>query len=245
MFRTFVWFLYFSLYQVLLIPVLLKANRLAAEKRIQELDALSYAVAVPWARSLLKLAGCTVQVNGAENLPENSAVLFVSNHQSNFDIPLLIAYINGSKGFVAKESLGRFPLLNQWMRHIHCVFIKRGSPRDAAAAITAGVRNLKAGYSMVIFPEGTRSADGSLQEFKAGALKLATKAGVPVVPIAINGSIKMMRKGSLIIHPAQVELTVLPPVMPEAYDANDTVGLAEAVKAAIAAVLPPIERNAS
>jgi len=245
MFRTFIWFLYFCLHQIFIFPALLKANRLAKENRTAELDALSHAIAVPWARSLLKLAGCTVHVKGAENLPKDTAVLFVSNHRSNFDIPLLIAHIDGPKGFIAKESLEKLPLISQWMRHIHCVFIKRGSPRDAAAAINAGIRNLKAGYSMVIFPEGTRSVDGSLQEFKPGALKLLRRPAVPLVPVAINGSINMMRKGSLIIQPAQVELTVLPPIMPQDYDPNDTVGLSDSVKAAIEAQLLSIERTSS
>lgn len=239
MFRTLIWFIYFCLYQIFIFPSLLRANRLAAENRTEELDALAAATAVPWAQSLLKLAGCTVRVTGAENIPENTPVLFVSNHQSNFDIPILIAHINRPKGFIAKESLEKLPLVSQWMRHIHCVFIKRGSPRDAAVAINEGIRTLKGGYSMVIFPEGTRSTDGALQDFKPGALKLATKAGVPMVPVTINGSIKMMRKGSFIIQPADVELIISPPVLPETYETNDTVVLSDQVKSIIEGHLSP------
>lgn len=245
MFRTFIWFIYFCLYQIFIFPSLLRANRLAAEDRTSELDALANAIAVPWARSLLKLAGCQVRVTGAENVPADTAVLFVSNHQSNFDIPILIAHIDRPKGFIAKESLEKLPLISQWMRHIHCVFIKRGSPRDAAAAINAGIRTLKSGYSMVIFPEGTRSSSGALQEFKPGALKLATKAGVPIVPVTINGSVRMMRKGSIIIRPAIVELTLSPPIFPEAYDTNDTVALSDQLEAIIAGHLSPPEGTPS
>lgn len=233
MFRTLIWFIYFWLYQVFIFPSLLKANRLAAENKTAELDSLVNAIAIPWARSLLKLAGCKVHVIGAENVPENTAVLFVSNHQSNFDIPILMAHIDREKGFVAKENLEKLPLISQWMRHIHCVFIKRGSPRDAAIAINQGIKLLKAGYSMVIFPEGTRSKDGALQEFKPGALKLATKAGVPIVPVAISGSIHMMRKGSLVIHPSEVTLIISPAILPETYETNDTVALSEQAKTII------------
>ncbi len=233
MFRTLIWFIYFVLYQVVIFPSLLKANRLASENRTEELDTLAAATAIPWARSLLKLAGCQVHVTGAENIPQDTPVLFVSNHQSNFDIPILMAHIDRPKGFIAKESLEKLPLVSQWMRHIHCVFIKRGSPRDAAAAINQGIKLLKSGYSLVIFPEGTRSTDGALQEFKPGALKLATKAGVPMVPVTISGSIQMMRKGSLIIHPATVQLTISPAIAPETYETQDTVVLSDQVKAII------------
>lgn len=238
MFRTLIWFIYFCLYQIYLIPSLMKANRLASENRTSELDALANAIATTWAGSLLKLAGCNVHVTGAENLPQNTPVLFVSNHQSNFDIPILVASIDHPKGFIAKESLEKIPLLSKWMGHLHCVYMKRGSPREAAIAINEGVRFLKTGYSMVIFPEGTRSQDGFLQNFKPGALKLATKAGVPIVPVTINGSINMMRKGSLIIHPADVEVIISPPVLPETY-ANDTVILSDKVKDIIEENLSP------
>lgn len=243
MLRTVVWFIYFCIYQVLIFPSLLKANRLAAENRTPELDALAYATAYPWAKALLKLAGCQVRITGTENIPQNEPVLFVSNHQSNFDIPILLASVGRPTGFIAKESLEKLPLVSQWMRHIHCVFIKRGSPRDAAVAINQGIGFLKAGYSMVIFPEGTRSQDGFLQEFKPGALKLATKASVPMVPIAIDGSIKMMRKGSFIIHPAVVTLTILPPILPEEYAVNDTVVLSDQIKGTIEAQLASSGRS--
>jgi len=233
MFRTLIWFIYFCLYQVFIFPSLLKAIRLAADNRTAELDVLANATAVPWSLSLLKLAGCRVHVTGAENIPQNTPVLFVSNHQSNFDIPILMAHTDRPTGFIAKESLEKIPLVSQWMRHIHCVFIKRGSPRDAAAAINQGVRFLKSGYSMVIFPEGTRSKDGFLQEFKPGALKLATKAGVPMVPVTISGSINMMRKGSFVIHPSDVELIISPAIMPESYETTDTVVLSDQVKTII------------
>lgn len=234
MFRTLIWFTYFWLYQLSILPALFKANRYAVENKTAQLDELSNRIAGPWALSLLKLAGCTVTVKGIENIPVNSPVLYVANHQSNFDIPILMAHIPYPKGFVAKESLEKLPLISQWMRHIHCVFIKRGSPRDAAAAINQGIALLKQGYSMVVFPEGTRSKDGNLQEFKPGALKLATKAAVPMVPVAISGSINMMKKGSLIIHPAAVTVTISPPVPTESYAHTDTVVLCDTVKQTIA-----------
>lgn len=238
MLRTIIWFIYFFLYQIALIPRLRKANRLASENRIAELDAMVSSTAPKWALSLLNLAGSHVTVRGLENVPKNVPVVFVANHQSNFDIPLIMAYVGRPVGFIAKDSMEKFPFINKWMAYIHCVSIKRGSPREAAAAINRGIANLKAGHSMVIFPEGTRSPDGALQEFKPGALKLATKAGVPIVPVAISGSINLMRKGSWIIRPADVTLTVGEPILPEYYESNETNSLSEQIKTTIEGHLP-------
>lgn len=238
MLRTLIWFIYFFLYQIALIPRLQKANRLAAENRSNELDDLIRDTAPNWALSLLKLAGSRVTLKNSENIPHDVPVVFVSNHQSNFDIPLIMAYIGRPVGFIAKDSMEKFPFINKWMSYIHCVYIKRGSPREAAAAINKGIANLKAGHSMVIFPEGTRSPDGALLEFKAGALKLATKANVPIVPVVISGSIAMMQKGSWIIRPADVTLTVCKPVMPEDYESTETNSLSEQIKNTIQEHLP-------
>lgn len=237
MFRTAIWFLYFFAYQAVMIPDLIKAERLEKSGLTQELEAHATQISVTWATRLLKLAGCSFTVEGIENIPTDRAVLFTPNHQSNFDIPLLMSVLGRPAGFIAKESMGKFPLINRWMVLLHCVFIRRGSPRDAAAAINKGIANLKAGHSMIVFPEGTRSPDGSLLEFKAGSLKLATKAQVPIVPVAIDGSIDMMKKGSLIIRPAKVHITVLAPIMPETYETADTGALSETVRSAVEARL--------
>lgn len=237
MLRTIIWFIYFWLYQIIALPNLLRANRLAAKGMLAERDALAARQALGWSRSLLWLAGCRVQVTGAEQIPEG-AVVYVSNHQGAFDIPILLGSIEKPKGFIAKDSLEKMPGVGHWMQHIHCVFIKRGNPREAIVAISQGVQKLKEGHSMVIFPEGTRSKDGALLEFKAGALKLATKAGVPIVPVAIDGSVAMMQKGSWVIHPADVAVTVFPPFLPETYKDLDTNELTEQLKQTIASVLP-------
>ncbi len=238
MLRTLIWFIYFFLYQLALLPTLLKANRLNAKGQTGEVDAIAARTAPKWAQSLLNLTGSRIRVTGAENIPPGTPVVFVSNHQSNFDIPILIASLGRPVGFIAKDGMQKFPLINRWMQHIHCVFIKRGSPRDAAAAISRGIANLKQGYSMVIFPEGTRSKDGGIQDFKPGALKLATKAGVPIIPVTINGSFDMMRKGSIIIRPAKVELIICEPIMPGAYEATDTNSLSDQIKTIIKGHLP-------
>lgn len=233
MLRTIIWFIYFWIYQVLAYPKLRKMDHLAAAERLEERDAFVGPEIEKWALSLLKVAGCRVEISGAENLIQDRPVLYVSNHQGNFDIPILLGHIQGRKGFVAKDSIEKMPLVNRWMKHIHCVFMDRDNLRQSAAAINEGIRNLKGGTSMVIFPEGTRSHDGNLLEFKPGALKLGTKPGVPIIPITINGSVHMMPKGSYGIKPSLVKVFIHPAVMPEDYEGVDTVALTETIKETI------------
>lgn len=237
MLRTLIWFIYFWLYQLTALGRLKKADRLLAEEKIQERDAFVGPEVQRWAKGLLKVAGCEVELIGREHLIEDRPVLYVSNHQGNFDIPILLGHLPGNKGFIAKDSLEKMPLVSRWMKHIHCVFMNRENLRQSAAAINEGIRHLKAGYSMVIFPEGTRSLDGELGEFKPGALKLGTKAAAPIIPVTISGSIHMMPKGSLAIKPAKVKVIIHPAILPENYESKDTVELAEEIKQLIGAAL--------
>lgn len=237
MFRTLIWFIYFWLYQLGAYPKLRKADWYMAQEKIAERDAMVSPEIEKWSLSLLKLAGCEVEVIGRENLIASQPVLYVSNHQGNFDIPILLGHLPGMKGFVAKDSIEKMPLVNRWMKHIHCVFMNRENLRQSAAAINEGIRNIKAGYSMVIFPEGTRSKDGNLLEFKPGAFKLGTKPAAPIVPVTISGSIHMMPKGSIAIRPSKVKVTIHPAIMPETYAGQDTVDLSEQVKAIITTAL--------
>ena len=237
MFRTLVWFIYFWLYQLWAYPKLRKADRLLAEGKIKERDALINDYAPKWAKSLIRLAGCEVTVVGQENVPKDQAVVFVGNHQGNFDIPLIMGYIDHPKAFIAKDSIEKMPLVSRWMKHMNCVFMNRDNLRQSAESIVKGTKYVKEGYSMVIFPEGTRSLDGELLEFKPGALKLATKAKAPIVPFTISGTIRMMNKGSLIIKPAKVTLTLHAPILPESYEGVDTIELTNQIEALIKTAL--------
>lgn len=237
MIRTLFWFIYFWVYQGSSIFKLKKADKLFAEGKIEERDAFVAPEVTRWANGLLWAAGCKVELVGTENLCLDQPVLYVSNHQGNFDIPILLGSIPGNKGFVAKDSIEKMPMVNKWMKHINCVFMNRENIRQSAAAINEGIRNIKAGYSMVIFPEGTRSLDGQLLEFKPGALKLGTKPGAPIVPITIDGSIHMMPKGSYAIKPSTVRVVIHKPIMPEDYATKDTTELAEEIKITIGSYL--------
>ncbi|WP_407311223.1 lysophospholipid acyltransferase family protein [Desulfosporosinus sp. SB140] len=211
MIRTILWFIYFWLYLLAIEPTLLRINRLSKIGQISERDRLTARIAMNWARSLIKFAGVKVTITGEEKIPSGT-VLFVSNHQGNFDIPLLLGYINKPKAFIAKVELLKIPLIRTWMTHMQCVFMDRSDIRQSLKVINQAANHLKDGYSMVIFPEGTRSKGETLGEFKPGSLKLGLKAGVPIVPITIRGSYKIMEQNGFIIKPAHVEIIISDPI---------------------------------
>ena len=206
--RTIIWFAYFWITLIILTPSLIRVKVLDKKGEVDKKDSLVNIKVKWWARSLLKLSGCEIEVIGKENIPKDKNVLFVSNHQGNFDIPILLAHIEKPKAFIAKKELEKLPLVNRWMKAMNCIFMDRKSPRESIKSILTGIELLKDGYSLVLFPEGTRSEDGKLREFKPGGLKLATKSKVPIIPVTINGSKDIMKKGSLSIRPAKVTVII-------------------------------------
>lgn len=214
--RTILWFLYFWLYLLAVEPWLWKVRALKRQGRTEEHDILAGRIIHNWARRLLAAAGARVTVEGLENLPEGTAV-FVSNHQSYFDIPLVLGYLGDPKGLVSKKEIDRIPFIRQWMRELGCVFLDRENLRASVSALGDASDRVAAGYSMVVFPEGTRSETGEVGEFKAGAFKIAQKNKVPVVPFVLEGSSRLMGKHSLWIHPASVTVKILEPIDTSCY----------------------------
>ena len=136
-----------------------KVRFLRKKGKDKELELYCHKLTKNWANAVMKLAGAKITVKGEENLAiaKEQTVLFVSNHQSNFDIPIFLSKIDVPKGFIAKKELKSWPLINLWMKNIRCVFMDRDNVRKSAEAIVEGINILKSGHSMVIFREGTRS----------------------------------------------------------------------------------------
>jgi len=234
MVRTIYWFICFWVKLIILIPSYFKAKKI---EDLEEKSKFADKKARSYMGSLLKIAGCETVVIGLENVPMDRAVLFVSNHQSNFDIPLLITQLPGKKGFIAKIETLKLPFVRDWMKFMHCVFMDRDDIRQQVKGITEGVKTLKSGHSMVLFPEGTRSPNGKLQNFKPGGLKLATKSGAAIVPVTINNSMNLMKKGSFKITPAKVTIVISEPIEMTAEMNKDTIKLTEEIKAVIGKAL--------
>lgn len=189
------------------------------------------------ALKILKLTGGTYVVKGAENLPADGNVLYVANHQSYMDIPSVMAAINRPIGFILKDDLNRIPFFNQWIAQMQCVPIARGEARKALEAILKAAKILKSGHNIVLYPEGTRSKDGTLLPFKAGSLKAAQRGNAMIVPMAIDGACDVMPRGSFIIRPKQITVTVFPPIPVETVKEMDTIDLALMVRNQIAGAL--------
>ena len=135
---------------------------------------------------VLFLSGVTTTVKGLENLPKDKeAVLFVGNHHGFFDTIISYTYMKPRTGFVAKKEIEKVPLLNIWMKYLYCLFLDRKNMKEGLKTILTGIDYLKAGTSIVIFPEGTRSKDGNLGSAEPGMSLIAIKANVPVIPTAV------------------------------------------------------------
>lgn len=149
-------------------------------------------------RICLFIAGADVTVKGRENVPLDQPVLFVSNHRSYFDILISYVYSPIPLGFVAKKEMEKYPCLSTWMKNIHCLFLDRTNIKEGLKTILQGVEQLKNGYSIFIFPEGTRNHKDILLPFKEGSTKMAEKAHVPIVPIALTNTDALFEKNSFL-----------------------------------------------
>ena len=238
MLKTINWFTF--LWWSLLVPrfKLMKLNR---QGNIAGRDAYAHSIARRWAQKGLSMNGSSIQVSGIENVPQTGGLLFVANHQSNFDIPILVGHVPRDKGFIAKLELLKVPSFGRWMKYIGCIFIDRNDARQSLNTINEAAERIKAGHSLVIFPEGTRSADGVVGVFKAGSLRLAMKSGVPIVPVSISGSKEIMPKGSSIIKSASVNVIISPPLMHEEFEGMDSRQIAEKVRNIIVSNMEPVK----
>jgi 1-acyl-sn-glycerol-3-phosphate acyltransferase len=184
----------------------------------------------------VRLARVRVEVAGVEHIPAQ-ACIFMSNHVSNLDPPIILPRLPFRSAFFIKQSLLRIPLVGYGMRLAGFVPVARdGRPESARVSVEAARKVLASGVNISIFPEGTRSRDGKLLPFKKGPFYLAMESGVPVIPISIWGSEHMMTKGSLRIKPGTAHLTFHPPLYPQQFAGREE--LAHAVRAAISSGLP-------
>ncbi|MGL4763242.1 MAG: lysophospholipid acyltransferase family protein [Sarcina sp.] len=164
-----------------IVPIILKV------KGHEAAESFKHRSVQKWCKFTFDMIGIKVEYEGVENIP-NDHCLFVGNHQGILDIPALMMGANRTVGFIAKKELLKTPIMGRWIMLCHSVAIDREDPRDAVRVIKEGVDKLNKGYSLGIYPEGTRAKDGVLKDFKAGSLKLAIRAKVPVVPVTVNGT---------------------------------------------------------
>jgi 1-acyl-sn-glycerol-3-phosphate acyltransferase len=173
-------------------------------------------------RAGVRAGGIRVVIEGAENIPTGQSCIFLSNHVSNLDPPILLPAIPGMCSVFLKKSLMRIPFVGIAMRMAKYVPVSRGHSRqEAEQSVAIAADALRSGLHIFIFPEGTRSPDGNLLPFKKGAFFLAADANAPMVPIVIQGTAQMMRKGSLKIFPGVATVRFLPPIRPQNFASRE------------------------
>jgi 1-acyl-sn-glycerol-3-phosphate acyltransferase len=189
-----------------------------------------------WSWLILATTGVEVEASGLERLDPTASYLFAANHQSIYDIPILFSTLPLQVRILAKASLGRFPFLGWHLARTGHVLVDRSNP---GPQIFRRVRALmQAGVSLMVFPEGTRSVDGRLARFKGGIFLMAIEAGLPIVPVAIDGSRFVMRKGRLMTCPGRVTLKVLDPIPTAGLSRQSARELADRVQQIVVAESP-------
>jgi len=188
-------------------------------------------VARIWARGILFVSRIKVTVNGLKNIDPTQSYVYMSNHQSNFDIPVLLAYLPVQFRWLAKAELFKIPIFGRAMRGAGYVKIDRFNQKAAFESINEAAGKMKNGVSVMIFPEGTRSLDGNIRSFKKGGFVMAVDAGVPIVPVVLKGTWPIMDKSSLRINNGEVSLNIETPIATTDYTRENKDDLIQRVRA--------------
>ena len=165
-----------------------------------------------WAWTLMKVGGIRLEITGEENLPKDETVVYMPNHQSDLDWPIIFRVVPGQYLFLAKQELFDTPIFGAYMRLQEYIPIERSNIRKSFKTYQTIMTLIKSGSSIVIFPEGTRSFDDNLGKFKPSSFSILQETKVRVVPICIDGSTNIQPKGSKLINPGKVKVKILPPV---------------------------------
>ncbi len=188
-----------------------------------------------WSWLILATTGVRVDVEGREHVRPGMPCVFVANHQSIYDIPIVFWSLPTQLRIIAKDSLGRFPVLGEHLRRTGHLLVNRRQPGPVVLKQVS--RLIARGVSLVVFPEGTRSADGRVGRFRGGIFLVAIQAGVPIVPVSLSGSRHVMKKGRLMTCPGRVQLTVHPPIDTAGESPESAKALAERARLVVSAIV--------
>jgi 1-acyl-sn-glycerol-3-phosphate acyltransferase len=205
-YQIFIWFpLFFILTMLTAITVIIGCS-LGGERFF------SYYPGVCWSRATCAITLCPVKITGRKKLNKKQSYVFVSNHQSAYDIFLIYGYLGQPIKWVMKQSLRKIPLVGFACEKAGFIFVDNSTPQAAARTINEAEQRLKNGASIAIFPEGSRTKTGKINPFKKGAYQMALNLQLPVVPVTINGSYEVMPRHSYLIYPHKMELIIHEPI---------------------------------
>ena len=236
--RTIALFVYLFGYMIVHYATLRRAERALAAGDLDTVERIVKANIPRWSRGILRVTGARMTVEGQKNIPAGPCV-FVGNHRSYYDIPILLTALDAPHGILAKEELEKIPLLNRWMKLLGCVFVKRDDIRASVKALNDATAIVESGRSFVIFPEGTRykGEEGGAGEFKAGAFRIAVKTSAPVVPVAVTGARALFEANGNRCRPGSVRIKIMPPIQTAGMSKAEQKQLPDAVRQSILAAL--------
>ncbi len=198
-----------------------------------------HAFARLWSWLILTTSGIRTRVEGAENLVPQKTAIYCANHQSAMDIPILFVNLPVQFRFVAKRSLFKMPFLGWHLKRSGHIPVDRERPREAMRSLDEAAEKIRAGSSVMLFPEGHRSRDGKIGPFKSGSFYLAIQSGVPVVPITLNGTRAVLKPDTYHVRPGQTEMIVHPAIPTHMLTREDVEALSEKVRAQIVSRFVP------
>lgn len=222
-------FLILSLPLFLIMKLVSRINRRAGVVGSQRIVSFAF-------RLVLFAAGAKITAKGMENIPDEP-VLFVANHRSYADIPLVYITNRNPVGFVAKKEIGKVPGLSWWMTNMNCLFLDRADLKQSLKVILKAIDNVKSGYSMFIMPEGTRNHSDELLPFKEGSFKIAEKAGCKIVPVAISNADALYELQKPVVKKANVVITYGTPIETKDLSREELKGIGAKVRDIIAGML--------
>jgi 1-acyl-sn-glycerol-3-phosphate acyltransferase len=186
-----------------------------------------------WGKSILVVSRIKVSVKGLSNIDPSSPYIYMPNHQSNFDIPVLLGHLTVQFRWLAKKELFKIPIFGHAMRNVGYISIDRSDRQSAFESLKKAAEKIKSGVSVLIFPEGTRSRDDKIRPFKKGGFVMAIDSGVPIVPVVITGTRSIMPKGRFRVYPGHVSMVIHKPIETSIYTPETKDGLMEKVRRVI------------
>ena len=186
-------------------------------------DTLTYGMMRMAFSIILFVCGVKMEVNGVENIPTDTPVLYVGNHRSYVDIIVGYRYIPGKTGFIAKKEFLKVPVLSHWIAILHGLFLDRKDIKAGLKTVLEAIEHIKNDkLSYFIFPEGTRNKEKEMMPFKEGSMKIATKSGCPIVPVALTGTAEILEKNKYLIKPGKVSISFGEPIYTDKLDKEES-----------------------
>lgn len=236
--RTLIWFCYFVGFLLVHHPVMHKGLRALKRGDNETVDKIAYKYVPIWCNTLIKLGGVKIEVSGKENIPEGRPCVYAANHRGLWDIPVMLTAFGNPIPLIAKIESMKIPLIRRWMELLHCLFLDRDDPRQGMTVINSAAELINQGYSVGIFPEGTRykGEEGGLGTFLGGAFRIANKTDSPIVPVVIfNSRAALEGDGHFTIKPTVIKVHILPAI--------ETVGMDRAALKALPAQVEELIRE--